>query len=367
MNSSPAITGRSCRPDSVGLSPRTTCWKSGRNVRPPNRANPTTRPTALVTVNTRLRNSDGGRIGSFARRSATTNAAMPTTAITPMRDDERRVPVVARPAERGREDERAQRGREQRGADVVDGVLDPLALAGQRHGQDAERDEAERHVDVEDPAPRRVRRQEAADERAGDARDAEDGAEQARPLAALARRHDVADRRLGGDHQAAAAEPLDRPEGDELRHALREPAEHRPDEEDHERSLQHDLAPVEVAELAVERRHDRHREQVRGDDPREVLEAAELADDRRQRGRHDRLVERRQQHHEHQPADDEEHRPAVGRPLGDRVDHGAHENESYCSGLVARAHPPLTRTAGPPGVHRGHRCGDRRPTAGVHG
>ncbi len=165
------------------------------------------------------------------------------------------------------------------------------------------------------------------------------------PLAALAGRHDVADRRLGGDHQAAAAEPLDRPEGDELRHALREPAEHGPDEEDHERSLQHDLAPVEVAELAVERRHDRHREQVRGDDPRQVLEAAELADDRRQRGRHDRLVERRQQHHEHQPADDEEHRPAVGRPVGDRVGHGAHGNESYCSGWPSAV---SRRSPGPP-------------------
>ena len=83
VKSSPPITGSSWRPDSVGVSPRTTCWKSGRNVSPPNRAKPTTRPTALVTTKTRLRNSDGGRIGSFARRSANANSTIPTTAITP--------------------------------------------------------------------------------------------------------------------------------------------------------------------------------------------------------------------------------------------------------------------------------------------
>ena len=49
-----------------------------------------------------------------------------------------------------------------------------------------------------------------------DARDAEDGAEEPRVAAALARRDDVADRRLRADHQPAAAEPLDRAEDDEL-------------------------------------------------------------------------------------------------------------------------------------------------------
>ena len=65
------------------------------------------------------------------------------------------------------------------------------------------------------------------------------------------------------------------------------------------------LAAVEVAELAVERADDGRREQVRRDDPREVLEPAEVADDRRQRGRDDRLVERREQHDEHQRAEDQ--------------------------------------------------------------
>ena len=163
-----------------------------------------------------------------------------------------------------------------------------------------------------------MRGEEAADQRAGDARDAEHRAEQPHVAAAVARRHDVADRRLRAHHQPAAAQPLDRAERDQLGHPLREPAQRRADEEQDQRALQHDLAPVEVAELAVQRRHRRHRQQVGGDHPRQVLEPAELADDRRQRGRDDRLVQRRQQHHQHQAADDDQDAAAVGGARGHR-------------------------------------------------
>ena len=73
------------------------------------------------------------------------------------------------------------------------------------------------------------------------------------------------------------------------------------------RRLHDTLATVQVAELAVERRHDGLGEEVRRDDPREVREAAELADDRRQRGGDDRRIERREQHREHEPAEDHQH------------------------------------------------------------
>src|SRR5580765_8022353 len=59
------------------------------------------------------------------------------------------------------------------------------------------------------------------------------------------------------------------------------------------------------AELAVDRADDRRGEQVGGDDPRELGEPAEVADDRRQRGRDDRLVERGEQQHEHQRREDQ--------------------------------------------------------------
>ncbi len=146
--------------------------------------------------------------------------------------------------------------------------------------------------------------EEAAEQRADDGRDAEHGAEVALVLAPLAGRDDVADDGERDDHQAARTEPLQRAESDQLRHRLREAAERRPDEEDHDRRLQHAFAPVEVAELAVERAGDRGGEQVRRHDPGEVRDAAEVADDRRERRRDDRLVERREEQDEHQRRED---------------------------------------------------------------
>ncbi len=146
--------------------------------------------------------------------------------------------------------------------------------------------------------------EEAAEQRADDGRDAEDRAEVALVLAAFAGRDDVADDRERDHHQAAGAEPLQGAEGDQLRHRLREAAEHRADQEDHDRGLQHALAAVEVAELAVERARDGGGEEIGGHDPGQVRDPAEVADDRRERRRDDRLVERREQQHEHQRDED---------------------------------------------------------------
>jgi hypothetical protein len=96
-------------------------------------------------------------------------------------------------------------------------------------------------------------------------------------LPPVARRDDVADHGHREHDQPAAAESLQRPEGDQLDHALAEPAEHGTDEEDHDRALERPLAAVEIAELAVQRPGDRRREQVGRHDPREVLQAAEVA------------------------------------------------------------------------------------------
>ena len=122
------------------------------------------------------------------------------------------------------------------------------------------------------------------------------------------------------------------------------------------------LAAVQVAELAVQRRHDRLRQQVRGDDPREVLEAAEVADDRRQRRRDDRLIERGEQHHEHEAREDD---VDVARAAG-RAPSGSTAGAVAGSGILRLAlgmaaaallHEPL------------HRCvvfrrGERRPRQG---
>ena len=137
----------------------------------------------------------------------------------------RRVPGVARPAEARVEDDPRQPHREHERAEPVD----PAPLRHLPRLEDArdhrQRDEAERKVDVEDPAPGEVVDEEAAEQRPGDDRDAEDAAEQALVAAALARRDDVPDDRHRDDDQAAAAEPLHRSEDDQLQHAPGEPAQ----------------------------------------------------------------------------------------------------------------------------------------------
>src|SRR5215208_3359466 len=106
-----------------------------------------------------------------------------------------------------------------------------LAARRERGGEHREGEHAERKVDEEDPAPRQVRREVAAEERAGDARETEGGAEHPLVAPALARRDDVGDDRLRAHHQPAAAEPLDGAEEHELHHAAAHAAEHRADEE----------------------------------------------------------------------------------------------------------------------------------------
>jgi hypothetical protein len=236
----------------------------------------------------------------------------------------RRSPRVGRTAEAREEHDRGEAAGEQRGAEVVDAV--PRADSGrlERDGDHAQRDEPDREVDVEDPAPREVIDEEAAEERPDHRRDAEHGAEVALVAAALPRWNDVPDDGDRDDDQAAAAEALQGTEGDQLLHVLAEAAERGADEEDRDRRLQHDLAAVEIAELAVDRPGDGRGEQVRRDDPGELRDAAEVADDRRQRRRHDRLVERREQEHEHQRAEDQAHAMAARgrRGFGSGAHHG---------------------------------------------
>src|SRR5262249_2970223 len=62
--------------------------------------------------------------------------------------------------------------------------------------------------------------------------------------------------------------------------------------EDQDRDLEHAPASVDIADLAEERHRDGRAEQVRREDPRDVIQAAEVADDGRQRRRDDRGVER---------------------------------------------------------------------------
>ena len=178
--------------------------------------------------------------------------------------------------------------------------------AGQHRGDHGQRDRADRQVDVEHPAPRQVVDEEPADQRADHAGHPEHAAEQALVAAAVPGRDDVGDDRLRARQQAAAADALHRAEHDQLEHGLGQPAQRRPDEEDDDRGLEEHLAPVQVAQLAPQRRGHGGRQQVGGHHPRQVGQPVQVAGDRGQRGRHDRLVQRGQQHPEQQRADDDQ-------------------------------------------------------------
>ncbi len=80
--SSPPIRGKSRTPDWMGLIPFTSWKKSGRKVRAPNMAKPTTNPMALAAANTRLAKRGSGITGSTARRSASRNRTVKTTPAT---------------------------------------------------------------------------------------------------------------------------------------------------------------------------------------------------------------------------------------------------------------------------------------------
>ena len=222
-------------------------------------------------------------------------------------DDLRRAPRVLRPAPGGQQDERGRGHGEQGPAQVVDLVADLLGRNAQGSEQVDQRRAAQRDVDVEDPAPGERGGDEPAEQRAADGGEHHHDHHVAHVAAALARRHDVAERRHRADHQPAGPQPLDGAERDQLRHGLRQAGQRRADQEDDDRGDEELLPPVHVAELAVERRGDRGREDVGRHHPGQVRDPAQVAHDPRQRGAHDEVVEHGQQDRHQQPGQHDEH------------------------------------------------------------
>ena len=134
----------------------------------------------------------------------------------------------------------------------------------------------------------------------------------------------------------------------ELPHLLRQPGEHRADDEHDDREDVDRATAVEVGDLAVQRGRRGRGQQVGGDDPGELVEAAELADDRRQGGRDDGLVERGEQHAEHQAADHHQDLPVghVGRAGGGRRCSGGSHAVSPSSVGSAPARRTASRQGG---------------------
>jgi hypothetical protein len=115
------------------------------------------------------------------------------------------------------------------------------------------------------------------------------------------RRNQLAEDRDRPDHQSPGAQSLQRAELDQLRHRLRQAGQRRPGQENHDRGQEQLLAAIKVAELAVQRGGHGRREHVRGHHPGQVRDAAEVADDARQRRADDQLVQHGEQNREQQP------------------------------------------------------------------
>ncbi len=176
----------------------------------------------------------------------------------------------------------------------------------QRGGDDGERDDPDGQVDVEHPTPAQMLGEQSAQQRPEHTGGAEDGPEQPLVAPAFTRGDEVPHDGHGQHHESAAAQPLKRPEPDELRHVLGHAAQRRPDEEDDDGGLEEPFAPVLVAEFAPQRGGRGGREQIRRDHPGQMIHAAQIADDGGQRGGHDGLVEGGEQHPEQQGADRDE-------------------------------------------------------------
>src|SRR6185369_15104464 len=177
-------------------------------------------------------------------------------------------------------------------------------LRGKSHCQNSQRDDSQRKIDVEDPAPGQVRRKVSTEQWTGDRSNSKSSAKDPLVSSAISRRNDVAHDCLRRDHQSATTETLNRTKQDQVSHGLTQTAQRRTDQENDDCKLKYALSTVEIAELAVDWSDDGLGQKIRGDDPRKMFQSAELADDSRKRCRNDRRVERSEQHDEQQAAED---------------------------------------------------------------
>ena len=180
---------------------------------------------------------------------------------------------------------------------------------GQRHQK---RDDADRHVDVEDQRPAGVVDDPAAqrrpDRRADHRAHAEDRHRRAAPLGGKRFEEDRLRRRL----QRAAADALNDAIEDEHPNRVRGAAEERRDGEERERDSVEHLAAEQRRQPAVERHDDDVGQNVAGRDPGDLVDRrAEISADRVDRDVDDRGVDDRHDHPEHHGDGDERDRRAL--------------------------------------------------------
>ena len=159
--------------------------------------------------------------------------------------------------------------------------------------QDSEAgNDADRQVDVEDPAPAVILGQPAAQHRAEDRPQHDPHAPDRDGLAVPFRRVDLHQHRLRQRHEPGAACALQQAIDHQLREACGAAAQGRGEGEPGHRDQKHIFDAEAPGEPAGQRRHDRHRDNVRGQHPGDlVLSRREAALNVRQRDIGDRVVD----------------------------------------------------------------------------
>jgi hypothetical protein len=122
--------------------------------------------------------------------------------------------------------------------------------------------------------------EDSAEGRARRTRDHPHARDEALKFPAFARRDDLGYHRLCDDEEPAAPEPLQSTEKDELVERLRGTAERRGDDENDDRDDHRPSSAVDIAELPVYRRERRRRDEIRDDDPSQMIERVEIGRDR---------------------------------------------------------------------------------------
>ncbi len=116
-------------------------------------------------------------------------------------------------------------------------------------------------------------------------------------------RHEVAHDGERQREEPARAEPLQRPEARQGIHRMSERTGCRPGDEDGDRREEETLAAVDVRQLPVQRRRNGRRDQIGGRDPGLHAQPVQVIPDGPDGRRDDGLIERRQEHAEHQPGE----------------------------------------------------------------
>ncbi len=227
--------------------------------------------------------------------------------------------------DRGRATHRHQQAgdaaEQQRGAEPVHFRLGGARARWIRDGDHRCRQDTERQIQVEHPAPRQRVGDIAAHERAGNRRDAPDAAEQRLGACALFERVQFADDRHAERDDGAGTHSLDRAKHDQLRHRCRGAGEGGSRDEDGDAGEIQPAAAVQIGQPPPDRHRRCRRQQVRGEHPAVVREAAEGGDDGRHRGPDHGGLERAEAHPEQQARRD---RPAAAPADGQRRRHVRH-------------------------------------------